>query len=50
MAATANIYVALLQDLVASRGFELFVHPVPPVLNETRAIVVPFAEVLRQKV
>ncbi|CAM6126427.1 unnamed protein product [Calypogeia fissa] len=45
--AVVNIYLDVLQQLIFSRGFELFVHPVPPVLNETRAIVLIFNRILK---
>jgi hypothetical protein len=44
-----KIYLEVLQQLIFSRGFELFVHPVPPVLNETRQIVHVFNRVLKQR-
>lgn len=50
MAATVDIYVQVLLDLIVQRGFELFVHPVPPVLNETRPLVTPFMGVMKDKV
>ncbi|KAJ9533409.1 hypothetical protein QJQ45_026510 [Haematococcus lacustris] len=50
MTATIDIYIALLTDLIASREFEIFVHPVPAVLNETRAVVRPFTAMLKQRV
>ncbi|KAK9812932.1 hypothetical protein WJX72_005941 [[Myrmecia] bisecta] len=45
-----HIYCQLLLDLVQRRRFEVFVHPVPPVLNETRHVVKPFNEVLQAKI
>lgn len=50
MEATAAIYVQLLERLAQQRRFELLVHPVPPVLDATRAIVIPFEAVLRRHV
>ncbi|KAL6749527.1 hypothetical protein V8C86DRAFT_2844258, partial [Haematococcus lacustris] len=50
MTATIDIYIALLTDLIASREYEIFVHPVPAVLNETRAVVRPFTAMLKQRV
>jgi hypothetical protein len=47
--ATVDIYIAVLRSLIA-RGMELFVHPVPPVLNETRHIVMPFNAALKRTV
>ncbi|KAG2488055.1 hypothetical protein HYH03_013359 [Edaphochlamys debaryana] len=49
--ATVGIYLRLLRELLGSRpGLELFLHPVPPVLNETRPIVVSFAAALKKAV
>ena len=47
--ATLEIYLEALKQLL-SRGMELFVHPIPPVLNETRHIVLPFNTRLKEKV
>jgi hypothetical protein len=48
--ATIDIYLSILLDLIRTRGMEVFVHPVPPVLKETRAIVKPFVAALQQAV
>ena len=40
----------VLLKLVQQRGFEMFVHPVAPVLNETRHVVAPFNHKLKQEV
>lgn len=40
----------VLLKLVQQRGFEMFVHPIPPVLNETRHVVAPFNHKLKQQV
>ena len=40
----------VLLDLVQRREFEIFVHPIPPVLNETRHVVMPFNQQLKQRV
>ena len=47
--ATLEIYLETLKQLLG-RGMELFVHPIPPVLNETRHIVLPFNAMLKDKV
>ena len=39
---TVEVYVSTLVGLVARRGFVAMVHPVPPVLNETRPVVKEF--------
>jgi hypothetical protein len=48
--ATINIYISILLDLIHTKGLELFIHPVPPVLNETRRIVKPFVAALKRAV
>lgn len=40
----------VLLKLVQERGFEMFVHPIAPVLNETRHVVAPFNNKLQQQV
>lgn len=50
MEALAAIYVKALLRLVVEHQFEVFVHPPPPVLNETRHIVVAFCGVMRAQV
>jgi len=40
----------VLLKLVQERGFEMFVHPIAPVLNETRHVVAPFNYKLQQQV
>ena len=42
IAHTIKIYISVLKDLVKTRRLKIFVHPVPPVLNETRHIVTIF--------
>jgi len=45
-----GIYVGVLKRLAAKRKFEVLVHPVPPVLNETRAVVSQFNAALEAAV
>ena len=47
--ASVDIYIHALESLL-SRGMELFVHPIPPVLNETRHVVLPFNAALKSAV
>ena len=47
---TVDIYVNVLRKLTTERGLEVFVHPVPPVLNETRAVVKAFNTQLHKSV
>ncbi|BBM97340.1 hypothetical protein MPTK1_1g04980 [Marchantia polymorpha subsp. ruderalis] len=47
--ATVDLYIDILQKLVTERRFELFVHPIPPVLNETRPLVQTFNRILEQR-
>ena len=37
-----KIYIKVLETLVRERSFEALIHPVNPVLNETRSIVMLF--------
>lgn len=46
----ADIYLDVLTQLVEERDLQVYVHPVPPVLNETRHIVMPFNIVMKEKV
>ncbi|EIE19755.1 TPR-like protein [Coccomyxa subellipsoidea C-169] len=52
MGVLADIYMEVLTRTVRDRDRDLriFVHPVPPVLNETRHIVTPFNDLMRQRV
>ncbi|XP_065840747.1 uncharacterized protein [Oscarella lobularis] len=49
MSVLIDTYVASLKDLRKKRNFEVYVHPVPPVLNETRRIVLDFNKMLRER-
>ena len=40
----------VLQRVVAQRALSIFVHPVPPVLRETRHIAMRFNDLMRRKV
>lgn len=46
----ADIYLDVLNCLVEERGLTVYVHPVPPVLIETRHVVMPFNAVMKRKV
>ena len=46
----ADIYVGVLTRLVEERDLTAYVHPVPPVLNETRHIVMPFNAIVKKQV
>jgi hypothetical protein len=48
--ATADIYCGTMRRLMTERRLELLVHPVPPVLDATRDVVLRFQAVLRQQV
>ena len=50
MAAVVDLYLQQILDLISRQHFEIFVHPVPPVLNETRHIVRLFMRLLKKKV
>eukprot|EP01112_Ceratiomyxa_fruticulosa_P020635 TRINITY_DN7095_c0_g2_i1.p1 TRINITY_DN7095_c0_g2~~TRINITY_DN7095_c0_g2_i1.p1 ORF type:complete len:746 (-),score=166.86 TRINITY_DN7095_c0_g2_i1:30-2267(-) len=47
---TINIYMDVLTKIIHERKFAAFIHPVVPVLNETRHIVKLFNRLLRSKV
>lgn len=46
-AVLVRVYSRALLHLIAARGFEVLVHPVPPVLDETRHVVQPFNRALQ---
>ena len=48
--AIVQIYVQFLQELKEHHGFVTFVHPVLPVLDETRSVVLQFNEKLKEHV
>lgn len=50
MRATVGIFMDALADAVGKFGFEAFIHPVVPVLNETRALVVQYNRIFKQRV
>lgn len=50
MGVLADIYMEVLTRTVRERDLRIFVHPVPPVLNETRHIVTPFNDLMRERV
>ena len=47
---SVGIYVRTLLNLVRTRGFVVYVHPVPPVLDPTRSMVMRFNAVLHEEV
>eukprot|EP00850_Spirogloea_muscicola_P010195 SM000059S18672 [mRNA] locus=s59:358069:363417:+ [translate_table: standard] len=47
---TVDIYIKVLLKLIHKRGFKIFVHPVPPVLDITRPVVIIYNRILRAKV
>eukprot|EP01133_Synstelium_polycarpum_P007419 gene7419-8679_t len=50
MEVTIDIYINALKDLIAKYQYKAYVHPVVPVLNETRFLVKQFNKILKQKV
>lgn len=50
MVATATIYIKVLRQLIADRKFEIFVHPISPVLDVTRPTVSAFMKVLKRMI
>jgi hypothetical protein len=47
---TASIYIDALRGLISRRGFTVYVHPVPPVLDVTRRVVLAYNAALRDAV
>jgi hypothetical protein len=47
---TIGIFMEVLADVVDKYEFEAFVHPVVPVLNETRHLVTQYNQLFRQRV
>lgn len=50
MAATIEIFMDALRDAVEQFAFEAFIHPVVPVLPETRALVLTYNRLFEQRV
>ncbi|KAF0701144.1 Aste57867_8367 [Aphanomyces stellatus] len=50
MTKTISIFMDVLQTLVRDRGFRAYVHPIVPVLNETRPIVQQYNAHFKRKV
>jgi hypothetical protein len=48
--AVLDIWMSILQDLVNDFNFEIFLHPIPPVLDPTRHIVTAFMSLYCQRV
>ena len=47
---TTNIYINCLNELILQYNFKINVHPVVPVLNETRHLVLKFNNILKAKI
>lgn len=47
---TVDVYVKLLRRLISEHKFEIFVHPISPVLDITRPVVVAFMNQLKKAV
>lgn len=43
---TIDIYMDILQSLVETYQYEIFIHPIVPVLDATRHVVIPFMKLL----
>lgn len=50
MDATIRIFMEVLADVVDKYEFEAFIHPVVPVLNETRQLVIQYNEIFKKHV
>ena len=48
--AVLDIWMDILQELISTWNFELFIHPIPPVLDPTRHIVTQFMSSYRKRV
>ncbi|GJP72797.1 hypothetical protein CLOP_g3555 [Closterium sp. NIES-67] len=46
---TVDIYLAALLSLIAARGFEIFVHPVPSIIPDTRPLARIYNATLRRR-
>lgn len=49
VAVSVEIYLVELLRLIQIRKLEIFVHPVPPVLSETRPVVQIFNRILQER-
>lgn len=47
MVHTIDIFMDALQQVVDQFHFDAYIHPVVPVLNETRALVIQYNKILR---
>eukprot|EP01038_Epipyxis_sp_PR26KG_P007855 gene7855-10663_t len=50
MEKTIGLFINVLKQLIASKKFEILIHPVVPVLNETRSLVIAYNEIYRKKI
>eukprot|EP01132_Coremiostelium_polycephalum_P003811 gene3811-4741_t len=50
MEVSIDIYIKALKDLISKYKYKIFIHPVVPVLNETRFLVKIFNRLLKQKI
>ncbi|KAJ5068569.1 hypothetical protein M0811_02511 [Anaeramoeba ignava] len=46
----AHIYISILLNLIKQHNFRIFVHPIPPVLDQTRSVVKDFNQILKQSI
>ncbi|EFA78366.1 hypothetical protein PPL_09017 [Heterostelium album PN500] len=50
MGITIDIYIKALKELVSKYNYKIYIHPVVPVLNETRVLVKTFNKIFKQKI
>jgi hypothetical protein len=50
MTATIQPFIALLKTIQANRKFKIYIHPIPPVLPQTRKIVVLFNHIYQKMI
>jgi lysophospholipase L1-like esterase len=47
---TVDIFVKVLVKLIKTRKFNVFIHPILPILNETRPIVVTYNDIYKEAI
>lgn len=47
---TIGIFMEVLADVLDKYEFEAFIHPVVPVLNETRHLVIQYNDIFKRRV
>ncbi|KAJ0411310.1 hypothetical protein ATCC90586_005719 [Pythium insidiosum] len=47
---TIDIFMGVVREVVEKFGFDVFIHPIVPVLNETRPLVIQYNAILKSRV